>query len=138
MSDGRIVLTDRPSPTATTERTWQVDVEDRAAARQRALDVKAEAQAVTERVQRSIDQRERLVAAEMRSRPSYDSGYDGIDDGDAIVGGYGYGYGSGYGFGNGYGYGHSHRHHGGSVPPRIGAPSNRGGHFTGSAAPGSR
>ena len=39
-ADGRIVLTDRPSSTAVTERTWQVDREDTAAAQQRAQDVR--------------------------------------------------------------------------------------------------
>ena len=41
---------------AKTERTWQVEREDPAAARQRAIDVKAEANLVTERVQRMLDQ----------------------------------------------------------------------------------
>ncbi len=39
-ADGRIVLTDRPSSTAVTERTWQVDREDTEAAQQRAQDVR--------------------------------------------------------------------------------------------------
>ena len=63
-ADGRIVLTDRPSATAVTERTWQVEREDPAAAAQRAFDVRREAEAVSERVQRRIDAQERLAAAE--------------------------------------------------------------------------
>jgi len=65
-ADGRILLTDRPSPVATTERSWQMKAEDPAASRQRALDVKAEAQAVTERVQRSIDSQRYAMVEEMR------------------------------------------------------------------------
>jgi hypothetical protein len=39
--DGSILLTDQPSPGAKTERSWQVNAQDRAAERQRAIDVKA-------------------------------------------------------------------------------------------------
>ena len=63
-ADGRIVLTDRPSATAVTERTWEVEREDKAAAQQRAQEVRREADAVSERVQRRIEAQERLVAAE--------------------------------------------------------------------------
>jgi hypothetical protein len=63
-ADGRIVLTDRPSATAVTERTWQVDREDRQAAQQRALDVRKEAEAVSERIQRRMEAQDRLLAAE--------------------------------------------------------------------------
>lgn len=56
-ADGRVVLTDRPSATDVTERAWRIEPEDADAARQRALDVKAEAQAVSERIQRGIDGR---------------------------------------------------------------------------------
>jgi len=63
-ADGRIVLTDRPSATAVTERTWQVDREDREAAQQRAYDVRKEAEAVSERIQRRMEAQERLLAAE--------------------------------------------------------------------------
>ncbi len=63
-ADGRIILTDRPSSSAVTERTWQVDREDKQAAQQRADDVRREADAVSERVQRRIDAQERLAAAE--------------------------------------------------------------------------
>lgn len=61
-ADGRIVLTDRPSPTAVTERTWQVERDDPAAAQRRAYDVRREADAVSERVQRRIDAQERYAA----------------------------------------------------------------------------
>jgi hypothetical protein len=60
-ADGRIVLTDRPSPTAVTERTWQMDREDPAAAAQRALEVRREADVVSERVQRRIDAQQRAL-----------------------------------------------------------------------------
>ena len=63
-ADGRIVLTDRPSSTAVTERTWQVDREDKEAAKQRAQDLRKEADAVSERIQRRIEAQERLAAAE--------------------------------------------------------------------------
>ncbi len=46
-ADGRLLLTDRPAPGAKTERSWQVEREDPAAARQRAIDVKAEANLVS-------------------------------------------------------------------------------------------
>lgn len=55
-ADGRIVLTDRPMSGAKTERAWQFDAEDAAASRQRALDVKAEANIVSERIRRTIEQ----------------------------------------------------------------------------------
>ena len=61
-ADGRIVLTDRPSATAVTERTWQVERDDPAAAQRRADDVRREADTVSERVQRRIDAQERYAA----------------------------------------------------------------------------
>ena len=61
-ADGRIVLTDRPSPTAVTERTWQVERDDPAAAQRRASEVRREADAVSERGQRRIDAQERYAA----------------------------------------------------------------------------
>lgn len=63
-ADGRIVLTDRPSATAVTERTWAVDREDKEAAQQRAVDVRREAEAVSERIQRRMEAQERLLADE--------------------------------------------------------------------------
>ncbi|HEY2559331.1 MAG TPA: hypothetical protein VGI48_06450 [Caldimonas sp.] len=68
MSDGRILLTDRPAAGAKTERTWQVPAEDPAAARQRALDVRAEAQQVSERIQRLIEQERRADEENQRTR----------------------------------------------------------------------
>lgn len=66
-ADGRAVLTDRPLAGATTERAWQFDAEDPAAARQRAFDVKAEAHAVSERVRQTIAQ-QRFADEEALSR----------------------------------------------------------------------
>ena len=63
-ADGRIVLTDRPSATAVTERTWQVEREDPAAAQQRASEVRREADAVSERIQLRMEAQDRLLAAE--------------------------------------------------------------------------
>ncbi|MEO7058026.1 MAG: hypothetical protein ABI281_12490 [Caldimonas sp.] len=56
-ADGRTVLTDHPSAIDVTERAWRIEPEDADAARQRGLDLKAEAQAVSERIQRGIDGR---------------------------------------------------------------------------------
>ena len=67
-ADGRIVLTDRPSATAVTERTWQVDREDKEAAQKRAFDVRKEADAVSERIQRRMEAQERLLAAAEQDR----------------------------------------------------------------------
>ena len=61
-ANGSIVLTDRPSPTRTTERIWQIEREDPVAARQRAEAVRREAQTVSERVQRRLDSQHRLAA----------------------------------------------------------------------------
>jgi len=55
MPDGRIVLTDRPISSAKTERTWELAHEDAAGARLRSEQVRLEAQAVSERIQRRID-----------------------------------------------------------------------------------
>jgi hypothetical protein len=59
LSDGRILLTDTPVRGATTERTWQLPVDDPAAARQRAREASAEAERVSERIQRLLDQERR-------------------------------------------------------------------------------
>jgi hypothetical protein len=95
--DGSILLTDRPSPGAKTERSWQVNVEDPAAARQRAIDVKAEANLVAERVQRMLDQqrradddaqRMRLASLQLeRDRLAGLDAQDGIAYGSAFGGG---------------------------------------------------
>jgi hypothetical protein len=69
--DGSILLTDQPSPGAKTERSWQVNVQDRAAERQRAIDVKAEANLVSERIQRSIDSQRRADDEAQRMRLAY-------------------------------------------------------------------
>ncbi len=68
LSDGRILLTNTPVRGATTERTWQVPVEDPAAARQRALEVSAEAERVSERIQRMLDQERRADAESARNQ----------------------------------------------------------------------
>ena len=96
--DGSILLTDQPSPGAKTERSWQVSAQDRAAERQRAIDVKAEANLVSERIQRSLDsqrraddeaQRMRLADLQLeRDRLAALSAQDGIS----------YGYAGGYGW----------------------------------------
>ena len=68
--DGGILLTDQPSPGAKTERSWHVSAPDRAAERQRAIDVKAEANLVSERIQRSLDS-QRRADDEARMRLAY-------------------------------------------------------------------
>jgi hypothetical protein len=86
-ADGHAVFTDRPSSKSVTERTWQMNREDPAAAQQRAFEVKREADAVSERVQRSIEaqlrrsaeedlMRMRLAMLERQSEASYDDGDD--------------------------------------------------------------
>ena len=67
-ADGRMLFTDRPTPGAKTERSWQVEREDPAAARRRALDVQVEAQLVSERVERRIAQQQRTLDEEMQRR----------------------------------------------------------------------
>jgi len=69
--DGSILLTDQPSAGAKTERSWQVSAPDRAAERQRAIDVKAEANLVSERIQRSIDSQRRADDEAQRMRLAY-------------------------------------------------------------------
>jgi hypothetical protein len=117
LSDGRILLTDRPVRGATTERSWDVQADDPAAARQRAAAVSAEAAQVSERIQRTIEQdrradiereRSRLAALAMAQQQQQ------RDDEPAFYGGgvVPYGFGTGLGF--------SHRrgrvgHHGKSV-----------------------
>jgi hypothetical protein len=67
-SDGRILLTDRPSAGAKTERSWRMETEDPAAARRRALDVQVESQLVSERIERRIAQQQRTLDEEMQRR----------------------------------------------------------------------
>ena len=67
-ADGGIVLTDRPSPGTVIERAWQVEPED-PAARQRAVDLRNEAQAVTERIRSRLEEQRRRADDEaMRAR----------------------------------------------------------------------
>jgi len=99
-ADGRLLLTDQPAAGAKTERSWQVAHEDPAAARQRAIDVKAEANLVTERVQRMLDrqaqQRIEEQAVRMRWAPlPYERDRLALDGQDGV--GYGYGYAGGGG-----------------------------------------
>jgi len=68
LSDGRILLTDQPVRGATTERSWDVQVDDPAAARQRAAAVSAEAAQVSERIQRMIEQDRRADIERERTR----------------------------------------------------------------------
>ena len=88
--DGGILLTDRPRPGATTERSWQVEKEDPVAARQRALDVKAEANLVAERIDRRIAAQQRAADEELMRQRMARLEYDrsaGLDQDDAIGGG---------------------------------------------------
>lgn len=65
-TDGSIVLTDRPFGGAPVERTWRVEHEDRSAARARSDQNRIDARAVTERIQRRIeDDRRSAVEAEL-------------------------------------------------------------------------
>ncbi len=99
-ADGRLLLTDRPAPGAKTERSWQVEREDPAAARQRAIDVKAEANLVTERVQRMLDQQRRADDDALRLRMAMVE-RNRMSPVDAPDGG-AYGYGGAYGGGGGW------------------------------------
>ncbi|MDO9316276.1 MAG: hypothetical protein Q7T97_17220 [Burkholderiaceae bacterium] len=58
-ADGRVTLTDRPAAGVATERRWRIDpAEDAASAAERREASRAQAEAVTERIQRSIDQQQ--------------------------------------------------------------------------------
>lgn len=89
-ADGRIVLTDRPSATAVTERTWIIDREDKEAAQQRAFDVRREAEAVSERIQRRMEAQERSLAAEQErlAQRQRDQQVARYDDSDSYYPGY--------------------------------------------------
>jgi len=95
-ADGRLLLTDHPAAGAKTERSWQVDHEDPAAARQRAIDVKAEANLVSDRVQRMLELQQRRADDDaMRARMAMLE-RDRLAGSNAQDGpGYGYGYGNG-------------------------------------------
>jgi len=96
--DGSILLTDQPSPGAKTERSWQVAPQDRAAERQRAIDVKAEANLVSERIQRSIDSQRRADDEAQRMRLASLALERDRQAGLAAQDGYGYGYAVGGGW----------------------------------------
>lgn len=77
LPDGRIVISDRPEAGATTQRSWQFAPEDAQAAALRRDAARREAQAVTERIQRQLDDQqerderrelERLRLAEAQAR----------------------------------------------------------------------
>lgn len=127
-ADGRSVLTDHPSASAVTERVWQMDKEDPVAAHQRALEVQREAQAVSARVQRSIDAQQRLAAEEsyMRMRIAPQGAPAGFDDDAETVVFAPLGYGS---------LGRRFDHH---RPVHRPHPPSRPGPFMRSALPGSR
>ena len=135
-SDGRVLFTDRATPGAKTERSWQIEREDPVAARRRALDVQAEAQLVSERVERRIAMQQRVLDDEMQRRSMalerdrvVALGDDPYGDGLVV-------------FAPGRGYG-QHRHPWSRVDQRPGRDGHstavtRGSRFTGRAAPGSR
>jgi hypothetical protein len=65
-ADGRIVLSDRPTPGVQIQRSWSIVGEDPVAARERSETVRLEAQAVSERIQRELDRdRQRADATEV-------------------------------------------------------------------------
>src|SRR5215471_998745 len=89
--DGRVILTDRPLEGATTQRTWLVPHEDAAAARERSERVRAESEAVSERIGKRLLQEQELAerAQTERMRLALDSRRD-TDLQEPI---YGYGWG---------------------------------------------
>ena len=87
-ADGSIVLTDRPSASALTERTWQLQHEDPVAAQQRARDVRNEAQIVSERIARQLEAQQRRATDDDRMRmrvARLDNDDESYDD-DLIIG----------------------------------------------------
>ncbi len=140
-ADGRILLTDRPSAGAKTERSWLMETEDPVAARRRALDVKVEAQLVSERIERRMAQQQQLLDEDMQRRSlalalarERRVTYDDDPYGDSLVV-----------FAAG-GLRGLHRHHGSRFDGRPGRDSRDGrgpgaprmSRFTGPGAPGSR
>ncbi len=140
-ADGRILLTDRPSAGAKTERSWRMAAEDPAAARRRALDVQIESQLVSERIDRRIAMQQRLLDQDMERRSlalerERRVAYDDDDYADSLVV-----------FAPGYLRG-LHRHHGSRFDGRpgrdghgmsAGAPRPpRNSRFKGRGSPGSR
>ena len=85
-ADGSAVLTDHPSASALTERVWKMDREDPQAARERAAEVRREADAVSLRVQRSIESQQRLASEAYALRLAAQQRQDTSDD-DSAVGG---------------------------------------------------
>ena len=148
-ADGRIVLTDRPSPAETIERAWQIETDDPALARRRAEDMQARARAVSERVQRLIDRQRRaalddslqarLARAELERPPAVDLPADPtrIDTGVLWTP-----YGPGFGYrGRADRPRDRDRDRGRSIEPGPDRPSEPGrdtGRFRGPAAPESR
>ncbi|HEX4236321.1 MAG TPA: hypothetical protein VH041_18690 [Caldimonas sp.] len=112
LSDGRILLTDRPVRGATTERSWQMSNEDPAAARERAAAVSSEAAQVSERVQRMIEQDRRTDIERERTRlAALAMTQQQRDDEPVYYGGVvPYGYGTGLASGRGHGHGHVGHH----------------------------
>ena len=101
LSDGRLLLTDNPVRGATTERSWVMRTEDPAVAQRRAAEVSAEAQQVSERIQRMLDEQRRAdeesartrvaaLAMERQAQRSEEAVYLG---GVVPYGAYGYGFG---------------------------------------------
>jgi hypothetical protein len=119
LSDGRILLTDQPVRGATTERSWDVQVDDPAAARQRAAAVSAEAAQVSERIQRMIEQDRRADIERERTRLAALAMAQQQQQRDDEPGYYGgvvpYGYGTGLAVG-GHGRGHGHVGHHAKFP----------------------
>jgi hypothetical protein len=107
-SDGRVILTDRPLDGAKTERTWQLEREDAAAARTRSDNVHREAEAVAERIARRMEMDELRLQRDSDRRRYAVRAEDAMTD-DAGYGGYALGYPGGYGLGAA-----GHRHGDGS------------------------
>jgi len=97
-SDGRVILTDRPLDGARTERTWQLEREDAAAARTRSDNVHREAEVVAERIARRMEMDELRLQRDGDRRRYAMRAEDGMTD-DAGYGGYALGYPGGYGVG---------------------------------------
>jgi hypothetical protein len=92
--DGRVILTDRPLEGATTQRTWQVPREDATAARERSERVRAEADAVSERISKRLLAEEEIAARRELERMRL-AAVDTRREADLSDPGYGY-WGGGY------------------------------------------
>lgn len=62
LPDGSVLFTERPGPGSRIERQWRFPAEDPAEAAARRAELRAESEAVSLRLQRLIEQRERLDA----------------------------------------------------------------------------